>query len=280
MNSEARLIRVHDLQNCAIGASDGDIGRVDDVYFDDHSWTVRYFVVDTGTWLPGRKVLVSPAAIQAIDEPGQRLVTGLTRRQIEASPPIDTDKPVSRQYETQYHGHYGYPPYWAGPYRWGMLPYPGAVPLAGTYPPPAGGRHSRAVVEEIAARERESADPYLRSARAVSGYAIQATDGALGHVEDYLVDGREWAIRYLIVDPRSWWPGAHVLVSPDWVTTVDWNESKVHVDASKEAVRSAPPYRPDLAAVDRAYEARLYAHYRRPGYWDRRPEDWTRRPAA
>lgn len=277
-SSLSRLVRFHALTSYTIAATDGSIGSVEDVYFDDHSWTLRYIVVDTGGWLSGRRVLVTPTAVQAVDPSRQALVTNLSRAQVEASPSVDTAKPVSRQYETEYYQYYGYAPYWSGPYRWGMFPYPGAVPLS-TSPAAAAPAPPPGVTEELAARERESADPYLRSARTVSGYAIQATDGSLGHVEDYLVDEREWAIRYVIVDPRNWWPGEHVLISPDWVTAIDWNESRVHVDVTKEAVRTAPPYRQD-AVFDRDDESALYAHHGRPGYWDRRPEEWRRRRAA
>jgi len=275
-NEKRRLDRFTDLKGSAIAATDGAIGEVEDVYFDDQSWTVRYVVVDTGGWLSGRKVLVAPNALKAIDTRGKRLMSDLSRRQVEESPSVDTAKPVSRQYETEYLGHYGYPPYWEGPYRWGLFAFPDAIPMSMS-PAAALPTYAPRVAEELAARERANADPNLRSARHVSGYSIQATDGALGHVEDYLIDEREWAIRYVIVDPRSWWPGEHVVISPEWITTVDWNESKVHVDVTKETVRNAPSYRPEL---DHEYESALYAHYRRPGYWDRRPEEWRRRGAA
>lgn len=275
-----RLVRFEDLTRCAIGAVDGAIGDVEDVYFDDQSWTVRYLVVDTGGWLSGRQVLLSPHAIERLDAVGQRVVTRLSRRQVEESPPVDTAKPVSRQYESDLLGYYGYSPYWTGAYRWGPYMYPETVPLS-TSPEAAPPPYPSRVAEEMAARERESADPHLRSARAVRGYSIQATDGGLGHVESYLLDDREWAIRYVVVDPRSWWPGEHVLVSPDWITAVDWNASKVHVDVTRETVRNAPPYRPEemFEMFHRDLERELYAHHRRPGYWERRPEDWRRRAA-
>ena len=108
------LRRVEDLQTYTIGATDGDIGTVADLYFDDQSWTARYVVVDTGGWLSGRKVLIPPRAIQQIDAAGQRLVTNLTRQQVEDSPGIDTERPVSRPYEIDLYGYYGYPYYWEG----------------------------------------------------------------------------------------------------------------------------------------------------------------------
>src|SRR6266508_5022629 len=97
-----------ELKGVTIQATDGDIGSVQDLYFDDHSWTVRYLVVDTGTWLPGRQVLISPFAFRAISG-ASRLQTTLTKDQIENSPSIDTDRPVNRQREIEDSRYYGYP---------------------------------------------------------------------------------------------------------------------------------------------------------------------------
>ena len=98
------------------------------------------------------------------------------------------------------------------------------------------------VAEEMAARASEEGDPHLRSAAAVAGYAIHATDGSLGHVEDFLIDEETWGIRYFIVDPRNWWPGAHVILSTEWIRDISWSESAVKVELTKDAVRNAPPY--------------------------------------
>jgi sporulation protein YlmC with PRC-barrel domain len=276
------LRRVEDLQTYTIGATDGDIGTIADLYFDDQSWTARYVVVDTGGWLSGRKVLIPPRAIQQIDAAGQRLVTNLTRQQVEDSPGIDTERPVSRPYEIDLYGYYGYPYYWEGPYRWGLAPDPYAPPYPSAAPQPAGtmGESLRpAVVEEIAARESESQDPHLRSARDVRGHGIQATDGELGHVEDFLVDEETLAIRYLIVDPRSWWPGNHVLISTEWISAVHWNDSTVEVNVSKDAVRNAPVY-DSAGSIDRDYESSYHRYYNRPGYWERDEERWRMYPPA
>jgi hypothetical protein len=273
------LRRFGDLRDYTIGATDGDIGGIADLYFDDVSWTVRYVVADTGTWLPGRKVLLSPASLRGFDAVGLRVRADLTRQQVKDSPSIDTDKPVSRQYETSLLTHYGHTPYWAGPYRWGPYAYPYPLLHAGVLPPVTESPYGNRVAEEVAARERESRDEHLRSARAVSGYAIRASDGDLGHVEDFLIDEHDWAIRYLIVDPQSWWPGPQVLIGTDWVRGVSWDDSVVEVDVTRESVRNAP--RDDAqAAFDREAEARLYAHHGRTGYWDRRPERRSTYPPA
>jgi hypothetical protein len=271
------LRRFTDLRTYTIGATDGDIGSVDDLYFDDLGWTARYLVADTGTWLSGRKVLLSPAALRGFDPVGRRVRTNLTRRQVEGSPSIDTQKPVSRQHETEFLSYYGYSPYWAGPYRWGAYASPYAV--AGVLPPAAEPPMQGQVAEELAARERQSHDEHLRSARDVSGYGIRATDGDLGHVEDFLIDEADWAIRYLIVDPRSWWPGPHVVVGTDWIRGVSWDDGVVEVDVTRDAVRNAPRWEPS-APFGRDAETRLYAHHGRPAYWDRRSEAWRHYPPA
>jgi hypothetical protein len=261
------------LRGATIEATDGDIGSVADVYFDALSWTVRYLVVDTGTWLPGRKVLLSPPSLRGIAPDGTRVRAELTREQVKESPSIDTDRPVSRQHETALQSHYGYAPYWEGPYRWGPHSAPYPLLLDGVMEPNPRPVYENRVAEELAARERQSADENLHSAREVAGYGIQATDGELGHVEDFLVDEADWAIRYLVVDPQSWWPGPHVLVGVDWIRDVSWNDRTVDVDVNRQAVQDAPRYEP--VAFGRQHETRLYAHHGRSGYWDRRPEDWT-----
>src|SRR4029453_11630334 len=193
------------LKGLTVAAIDGDIGSVQDLYFDDRHWTIRYLVADTGTWLPGKQVLLSPMSVGEFT-PGDNP----TANQGKNTPTIDTEKPVNRQHETTFSRYYGYPFYWEGAYRWGLTDFPGLTPI------PVGPAPS-AVDEEMRARERESADPHLRSARAVTDYYIEATDGDLGHVEDFLVEDTTWAIRYMIVDTRNWWPGRKVIVSPEWI---------------------------------------------------------------
>jgi hypothetical protein len=239
------------LKGTTLAATDGDIGSVQDLYFDDLTWTVRYLVVDTGTWLPGRQVLISPRSVGAVSDE-ERIPVSLTKSQVENSPSTETDKPVDRQYEEEYSRYYGYPYYWTGPYRWGATAYPGeALALPATpdavIPPPG--------------------DPSLRSVWNVMGYYIEATDGDIGHVEDFIVDTREWAIRYMIVDTRNWWPGKKVLVSPEWIREVSWPESRVYVDMSRDAIQQAPEYDPEQPLA-REYEERLFGHHGRRTYWE------------
>lgn len=256
---------VSDLKGLSIAATDGDIGSVQDVEFDDASWTARYLVVDTGTWLPGRRVLISPISARGVDAPGGRLSVSLTKAQVEACPSVDADKPVDRQYEVEYSRYYGYPYYWTGPFRWGATRYADEAFITGGLAP--------LPVVEVPPPPPEPpplegpGDPHLRSAREVMGYHIEATDGDIGHVEDFVVDDREWAIRYMIVGTRNWWPGKKVLISPEWISRVSWSDSRVYVDLTREGVKAAPAYDPERP-LEREYESRLYGHYGRRNYWE------------
>jgi hypothetical protein len=205
-------------------------------------------------------VLISPIAIESIDWDKRCVQVTLTRQQVEASPPIDTDKPVSRQHEVDFLGYYGYPSYWGGPFMWGTSSYP--YPQRPT-PAVPGANGANGSLNE---RAHSAADPHLRSALEVIDYHLQTTDALMGQVEDFLVDNESWAIRYIVVDARSWWSGKHVVISPQWITRVDWAERLVYVDVARETVRGAPEYDPSTD-YSRAHEASLYRHYQRPGYW-------------
>lgn len=238
------------LEGFALNSLDGEVGRVKEFYFDDHHWTVRYLVADTGSWLAERQVLISPYALGAIDRDKHRIAVNLTLRQIEDSPALGTDRPVSRQFQDMYHGHFGWPIYWSGPYMWGSYPY---IPRDRTQWTPTT-THDAAW------------DPQLRSTHDVDGHHVEATDGKIGHVADFIIDDATWAIRYLVVDTRNWWPGKQVLVSPKWIERIDWSESKVVVNLTRASIKGAPEYSEGLL-LSRDYEAQLHRHYDRPGYW-------------
>jgi hypothetical protein len=232
------LRNVKNLRGYAIRATDGVLGTANDFYFDDEDWGIRYLVVDTGRWLSGRKVLISPIAIGSPDWTTQVLPVSLTKAQVEHSPDIDTRKPVSRQHEAEYFGYYGYPYYWGGAGLWGMGAPPGSLTTEGR------------IEQELKAHRTQVArapgdDCHLRSSNAVIGHHIEATDGAIGQLEDLLVDDHTWAVRYLIVDTSNWW-GGHVLVAPERITDVSWSKATVSVDLTRQAVKDAPPY--DLVA--------------------------------
>ena len=250
------LTNAKDLKGFVIHATDGKIGTVDQFYFDDDTWGIRYLTVETGGWLDDRRVLISPFSVVSADWKAKRLDVALTKKQVENSPEIDTHRPVSRQYETEYLGYYGYPNYWGGPFLWGPVSFPMGLPI-----PPITSKE--ALADKI---RRASTDSHLRSNQAVTGYHIEAEDGEIGHVAGFVVDDETWAIRYIEVLTRNWWPGKKVLVSPSWIQKVSWTESKVYVGLWRDAIKSAPEFA-ESAPITREYEDRLYTHYGRPPYW-------------
>jgi hypothetical protein len=249
------LRNAKNLKGYRLGALDGEIGKVRDFYFDDQTWTVRYLVADTGTWLPARQVLISPYALKKANETDEILNVDLSKKEIEASPPISADMPVNRQYEVEYYKYYGWPAYWYGPALWGPGPYP-------LYYGHGGGP------AEPRVEKTHEGDPHLRSAQEVTGYYIQAKDGEIGHVEDFILDDENWAIRYMEIDTRNWWPGKKVLIAPQWIESVSWDQSKVFVSLLRETIKGAPEYDSE-AGISRDYETRLFDFYDREAYWKR-----------
>lgn len=262
-----RMLRsVKDLEQCTVAATDGLVGKVQDFYFDDESWAVRYLVVDSGAWLSNRKVLISPYSIAEWDWQGTVLPVAITREQVKHSPAIDTDKPVSRQHERDYYGYYGYPYYWGGSGLWGDAALPGMM---------VGGVPHQDLPSEREAERQEHVNPHLRSCNAVSRYYLHASDGELGHVQGYLIDQHSWAIRFLVVNTSNWWLGHEVLVAVEWIKSISWLDSTVTTDLSRQAVKDSPIYDSAVAVSDTS-EASLYRHYGRQAYG----KDATRRRVA
>ena len=261
------LRNLKDLENYKISATDGEIGHVKDFYFEDDAWAVRYFVVDAGTWLSSRKVLISPISVHHPDWQAQTLPVSITKEQVKNSPNIDTDKPVSRQNEVEYLGHYGYPYYWGGMGLWGEGLYPYA--MAPGYADDGVDRIEReqaleAYLRDERARHRND-NPHLASYNTVTGYHLHANDGDIGHVSGFLVDDQTWAIRYLVIDTSNWWVGHKVLIAPQWIKSVNWSDKTVSVDLSRESIKTAPPYDAVLNWSD-DQAVKLSEHYRRSNY--------------
>ena len=205
-------------------ATDGEIGHVKDFYFDDKSWTVRYLVADTGGWLAGRRVLISPEALGHLYPNGKVLLVNLTKEQIEKSPSIHEHEPVTRQHEEEYHRHYGYPYYAQSWPLWGLVDYPVAAPV----PEPS--------ETEI---QNQAADTHLRSARSVAGYSVEASDGRIGEVVDFLIEGRTWTIREIVVDCGHWFSGKKIKIATGKMSRISYAESTLHLDSTKEALMAA-----------------------------------------
>ncbi len=262
------LRSITDLHGVVVQGTDGSIGRIKDLYFDDQEWTIRFLEVETGAWLEGRKVLISPVATGEPDWDRRRLPVSVTREQVRKSPDVDSQKPVSRQHEIEQYAYYGYPYYWGGSGIWGdgMRPRMMLAAYGGSQSPEVARQESKFVQAQADAHRRRGDDPHLRSCRAMARYHIHASDGEIGHVEGMLVDDETWTLRYFVVNTSDWWLGHQVLVAPSWISDISWLEATVSVDLSREAVKHAPAYDPE-ALPDREQEKRMHEHYARPGYW-------------
>jgi hypothetical protein len=256
------LFAVSGLIGCPVAASDGRIGAVKDFLFDDQSWKIRWMIVDTGDWLPGRKVLIQPSAIAPLEIPPKPLLpmmspgdslevsVNLTRQRIEASPEAREDDPVSKDMESLLYDYYGWDPDWR------------ATNLG-----------ENAIVDKAAERRAEEiaagpqGDPHLRSAASVNGYHVHASDGELGHLENLLADDAHWDIRYLVIATRNWWPGKIVQLARYAVIDIDWLDRQVKLNVSRDQVKSAPAWDP-LSMVDEVSERQLHRHFGWPGYRD------------
>lgn len=248
---------VSELKGYKIDAVDGEIGKVKDFLFDDEQWTVRYMVADTGGWLSERKVLISPVSCEKPDWEEKTFPVNITRKQVEESPPLEEKQPVSRRHEMEHLRYFSWPYYWVGGKVWGFAAAP--AELRSRKGPP------EKEAEEAAVATME--ETHLRSIDEVIGYHILASDGEIGHVEDFVMDDELWIIRYMAVDTRNWLPGKQVLVPPDWIEKISWESRRVEVDMSREAIKKGPEFEPHKP-VNREYETRLYDYYGRPYYWD------------
>lgn len=235
------LYNVKSLFESKIQAIDGEIGKVDDLYFDDNSWGIRYMVVDTAKWIEGKKVLLSPVVVEKPDVANKKIIVKLTKEQIRNSPDIETRKPVSKQFETEFPDYYQWPVY-------GMSVL--TTPI---------------ISDDQKTRENSvkyPEDPHLRSAEEVIGYNIGTLDGEVGHVEDMILDDETWSVHFWIVKTRNWLPGKRVLISPHWINKISWIDKKVFVDMTTETIKNSPEF-DSSKPLQIEYESELNNYYGR-----------------
>lgn len=237
-------------------AKDGKIGHVEDFYFNDEHWIIRYLIVDIGIWIFGRKVLISPDFfIKEPDWINNTFPINLTKDQVKNSPDISTDKPVSRQKEDEIAKYYSLPVYWSAGNP-AIFPY--AIPIETS---------ERDVKDSKKEEEKEEGDSHLRSTNELKGYNIKAEDGEVGHVEDFIVDDISWKIKYIVVDIKKVFHGKKVIIDLNWIKDVSWANTRIHVDHKIEEIKNSPDYDP-AEPVNRKYEEILYDYYGRPRYWE------------
>jgi hypothetical protein len=251
------LRSIKSVRGSKVQGKDGGLGTVNDYLFDDENWMVRYLVIDTGKWQPGRKVVIPPLAFNPL-QPGDSVFSApFTKQQIQNSPPLAQRAPISRQYEEVLFSYFFWKPYWS-------MPTGGLGPVHDPMKPPDSAQSEAA--ERSDSHEQPSRDPHLRSCDEVIGCHVKAADGDIGHVEDFKLDADDWILRYFVVDTRGWLPGRKVLLATSWTEAIRWSDREVRVDLTKDQIKNSPPF-DSGAPVNRTYEAALYDYYSRRSYW-------------
>lgn len=212
---------MNDLYGCKLSAFDGEIGHFKDCYFNDQAWVVRYLIADTGHWIPGRQVLLTPHVVGSCNSVSKTMPVHLSKLQIEQSPSIDLRQPVSRQYEIEHYNYFSLPYYWDGAGLWGTGNYPMVMAI------PSWGKSTRE-------RHHHAKDQHLRSAREVIGYAIRTADGVMGTVCGILIDDTRWTITEIIVETGHWYAGKKIRLLPEHIKQINYTESTVVVNLTQE----------------------------------------------
>ncbi|MBM7097170.1 PRC-barrel domain-containing protein [Bacillus sp. H-16] len=231
--------------------TEGEIGSVSDLYFDDQRWTVRYIVADTGGLFDGKELFISPASIQGYSIEEERLHVSISEKEAKESP-SPGNEPVSRQFEREFAQFYNLNPYWMGGGLWGAGMMPRDLTSEG--------------YEGI--QEIHESDSNVLSVKDVEGKELATADESFGKVKDLIVDDKSYTIRYIVADTKRWLPGGkEVLLSTDWIDDVDWAESFVRVNVTKEQIKNAPEYVKG-SSIDREMETTVFKHYGKPKYWN------------
>ena len=250
------LYRGSDLCDFHLNAKDGRVGKIKDIYFDDLSWTVRYLVVDTGSWLSGREVLIAPHVLTGFNDDAQAFLTNLSLQTVNDSPSPEAHRPVSRQYEERLNLHYGWESYWGHPiYPWANL-Y--AYPLG--VRPYVMPQDESVTAHAVGDHAEKQGDAHLRSRKEIHGYGIIATDGLIGEINDVLIEPGSWRITHLVADTRTWWPGKHVVIDRGMVRKINWFDRRVELDLTRAELRNSPEYRPGMTVVEE-YQREISAYY-------------------
>jgi uncharacterized protein YrrD len=259
------LKSVKQIQGFTLKSNDGEIGKVVNFLFDDQDWIVRHLVVETGNWLFQKKVLISPVAINEVLLGKREIVVSLSKSQIEASPDVDTEKPVSRIMEAQIYDHYQWPYYWGASSAWGMTTFQGVMGGPITFSQP--GTSLESELQKEAAPAILEDELHLRSSREVLGYHVKGPENSYGHVSDFVLEMKNWAIRYLVVDLHRVFSRHPVLLPRECVDGIRWSDQQFCVNRSEEDLARAPKFRPK-EPITRKFEERTFEYFGRSGYWE------------
>ncbi|GGY69239.1 hypothetical protein GCM10011613_11940 [Cellvibrio zantedeschiae] len=239
------LHTLHDLESFTVNAADGYIGKVKDFYFDDRTWTIRYLVAETGTWLKNRKVLLPATAIKFVNLQEKNLTLDISMYQVKNGPAIDDNISLTPQTEIDYLSYYGY------------SFYRGVTDAHGY--DQEDDRKLAEIFACIDAVRRTYGDRHLRSCQEIINYDIEASDSDVGYLQGMVFDEDTWSVSYLMVNTSNWWLGHQVLVEPQLIKDISWGDARIYVDMLRQQVQDAPIFDPDtLASLDKNLGEHLY----------------------
>ncbi len=233
------------LKNYKLECIDGELGKAKEFHFDTQCWIVRYLIAETGSWLAGRKILISPHAMDSIRREDQHIFIDLNKNQIKDAPLLYNNHPISREFEEENCRYYDWPIYW----------------------------HSQSFGEQQPRLRNRNYDQWneckhdnivcdirLRSTLEINDFHIQTLDNDIGHIEDFIIDDAAWVIRYLIVSIRSGWPEYRVLIPPQWINRISDTEGKVFVSFNRESFDQMQEYTEE-SLLNLNYETELCSNY-------------------
>ena len=250
-------------------AQNGKIGTCSDFLFDEEYWSVRYMVADTGGWLSGKKVLVSPQLFGDPSWASRTFPVLLTKEEIEKAPSLDTHEPVSRRYEKMWLNHFGFKYYWIT--SGGLAPgYVISSPYQPTSKSDAADTAPEKKSPDNQQVENDTADDdeiRLRSVNEIVGYRINARGELFGEVEEFIVDDTTWIIRYVVMNTGGWFSGKKVLAPPEWIESISWHDRDVVMNVVRSSIEACPEYEPSRP-INREYEQVLYDYHGKPHHWE------------
>lgn len=258
---------VKSLKNMLVEATDGYLGKIEEFYFDDQSWAIRYLVVEIGPILSKKKKLLSPAAF--VGPRSEGFVVNITTEQIRESPDIDTDKPISRQKELKLHDYYNWPYYWNYPIYTNAFGAPLFSGYGGAFDPAALSSDRYYIEKDREIRDQQlqqSNESGMRSTNEIIDYAVKANNTDIGYVDDFLIDDDQWVLRYSIINTDGFLSGRKVILGSHWAQKIEWASKSVFFDIEPDLIKNGPPYDKDMV-LSREYETRLSDYYHRPYYW-------------
>lgn len=222
------------LKKYSIYATDGEMGKVHDLYFDDERWGLRYAVVDSRKWLPGRRVLLSPATFDSINDEEGFVKANEDKETIRNSPKVPEGQPITKEVEKSLTGYYGWSRYWTDSL------------VGGIQPRPYNDLRNEALAKDQMQQElnlNNDKDHDLRSAGETMDYKVHADNGKLGHAADLVFDDHYWKMRYLVVQGEGL-PNEdqYYLIDLQDVESVDWFDGDIYVKGSLESIKNKKSY--------------------------------------